>query len=518
MSCNIRGHMVDPTPFPRRGAFASIGAVGNEWGSDHPPHIPQFENAILATLLCNPSKSYDTIDAAGLRPEHFYYPINQRIYGEIVRRLVKGEPATAPAMGPWLEQDPEIKEIGGAGSYLADVVNGLLSYMKEDLRQYVRTLQDYAARRNIIDAARELMRSARDLNVQIDDALDQAMRDLDGAEFTSSEQPSCTLYEAAEKAIKIAHHARTTGKPAGFTIAGFPRLGEIMQFRPGEVTILAGVPGSGKSAMGWYMLIDLAWQLAERLGNGEPLRDVGGVFGISLEMSEEALAFRALSAMTGIPAKDIPKGRLTDMQFESLEIAKQQLKSLPLLFIAAGGKGVSWIKKRAAQVRRRFQGKINAVLVDHVSLIRPEDDKNGGAWGMRMVADSLLGLCKPDQLNCHIFGLCQVDARELSKLPWDQRRPEKQHLRWTQSWSENADAILTLYRPVQSLPDRQPEQDITELPRHYETRIHEWRENRRKWERRARLWIDKNRHGEEKRELELLFDGPTISMTEDPGT
>src|SRR5690606_30073276 len=84
------------------------------------------------------------------------------------------------------------------------------------------------------------------------------------------------------------------------TETGFAGLDQLFRLKPAQLTILAARPGIGKTALA----LNIATNIAINSG--------GAVFFASLEMSEEELASRLLTAIGEMPAKAIEVGNVND--------------------------------------------------------------------------------------------------------------------------------------------------------------------------------------------------------------
>jgi len=491
--------------------------MAHGWDQVPLPEAPMTESAVLAALMRDRT-AFDPVYDAGLRPEHFYDPLMGRLYAELYRRYASGEGTDAVHIRAWLEMDPDIDKVGGAAKYLPGLLMAPTSAKPDTLRQYVDQLHDFWKRRRLIVEAEQAIVQARALREPIGETVAALTNAFDDIAAGEGGHLMRTFGEVMESAYDQIMEAGARGGPAGLTIRGFPTLAKYVQLRPEENTILAGVNGSGKTALGWAWLVDIARTLRERLNDGELLEDVGGVAGVSLEMTGEALAQRTYAAMAGVPLADVMSGLLTDYQKESLGHAKEEAKGLPMIVIEGAGMTAAQIKMRLVQAKRKFKGKLNVCLVDHVIQVDSSgtDAEHGGAWATAKVADELMRLTKRGGLNCHMLGLCQVNDDLLNKLPWDKRRPTRNMLQWSKRWGNNADHVIGINRPAMYLDKSRPEEDPMESPADYAARLKQWEAQWKRWENAAELYLDKNRHGEGNIVIPLLFEGKTVSFTEDP--
>jgi replicative DNA helicase len=293
-----------------------------------------------------------------------------------------------------------------------------------------------------------------------------------------------------------------------------PRLSSRIAFLPGQLTILGGLPGEGKSALAWGMVISAAERMRDEIDKGLPRSEVGGIVGLSFEMSTESLAARALSAQSGIPVEVIETRVMTDEQIEMLEQARAALARLPLRLIAMGGLTPTMMRMRMRQARRKLGGHIALTVIDHVQLIEPDDAhaRNGGAWATGKVADAILYMSK--EFKTHVLALSQLDLKDISRR--QEKRPTKGDIRWSANFANNADNILFVHRPEMHLPKAPPTQEDMEPDDKYRERVEAWRDRRDQYAGKAELIGDKVRNGAANWVIPLYFDGSTTSFSEDP--
>jgi replicative DNA helicase len=262
------------------------------------------------------------------------------------------------------------------------------------------------------------------------------------------------------------------------------------------------------------MVISVAERMRDDIAEGLPRSEVGGIVGLSLEMSTESLAARALSAQSGIPVEVIETQVLTEDEIERLEQARSALARLPLRLIAMGGLTPTMMRMRMRQARRKLGGHIAMTVIDHVQLIEAEDvhARNGGAWATGKVADAILYMSK--EFNTHVLALSQLDLKDISKR--QEKRPTKGDIRWSANFANNADNILFVHRPEIHLPKAPPTQEDMEPDDKYQERLEAWRDRRERYSGKAELIGDKVRNGSANWVIKLFFEGSTTSFSEDP--
>jgi replicative DNA helicase len=479
-----------------------------------PPSNIDAEAAVLGALLSN-NRAIDQL-GEHLMPEHFYDPLHGRIYAECCRRIIAGQMADGVLLKEWFAKDPDAHAVGGPDKYLAHLVGSMISI--DHVKPYADAIIDCWKRRKVLESIQLLVDQTFNFGKPIEQSAADHASTLDALVTDQQSSAAVTFNSAMDSAVERAKEAKRRGGHGGVQIPLLPALGRKIAIMPGELTVLGGQPGEGKSAIGWQMVISAAEWVRDRVRGGTPISELGGFLGISLEMSKEALATRALCAYAGqyrkVPVSGILHGNVSDQQLDALEQAKRDLQNLPIEIIAVGGLTPSMIRMRFRQARRKFKGKIALCIIDHVLLINPEDKdaRNGGAWATGKIADALLAMGK--EFDCHMLGLCQLDIKDIAKRT--EKRPTKADLRWSANWANNADNILFIHRPEMYLSASPPDPKTGEIPADYQERYKAWQDEREQKAGRAELIIDKCRHGDAPSMLPLFFDKESITFCEDP--
>ena len=129
----------------------------------------------------------------------------------------------------------------------------------------------------------------------------------------------------------------------------------------GELTVIAGRPSMGKSAVALWMALSMARK-------GIP------VAFFSVEMSKEQNVIRLLSMISGIDADRLRfKGTLASDRIR-LEQALQELERLPITLEYCGSDTIDDIRAKAQSLHK--QGKLGALYIDYLNLINIVVSKN----------------------------------------------------------------------------------------------------------------------------------------------
>ena len=460
------------------------------WGREAPSNL-QAEQSLLGALLSN-NKALDR--CAFLRPEHFADGINGKVFAAILRRINAGRLADAVSLRDDFANTGTLDDAGGT-AYLAQLLGAMVGIINAG--EYATAIREAWARRELIDTGETLVNLAYgDREPDAASIAAGAVDRLDAiAAGAATIKAGVTLDEAMEDAIRAMEEARDREGPAGIS-TGFGnidlRLGGL---EPGTVTVLAGRPGMGKSAMGHQIAINAA-------------RAGVGVLEISLEMSARELGRRALATVSGVPVASMKRGDVTVDQASSLVKARKELAGLPLTIEDGAGLTATMIAARARAAKRKGLG---LVMIDHLHIVRPDDVdmKAGPTWAIGRISGAMKRLAK--DCGVPVLLLAQLNRGVEGR---DDKRPGLADLRQSGDIEQDADAVGFCYRAEYYLAN-EPEARETEAPAKLDERRRDWSERKAAAAGKAEVIWAKVRDGEPGTDA-FRFDGPTTTFTEEP--
>ncbi len=470
------------------------GGVSSLFGLSQrlPPSNLQAEQALLGALLSN-NKAADR--CPGLRREMFADAVHGRIFAAILRRIESGRLADAVSMKDDFENTGVLDEVGGT-AYLAQLLASTVGII--NVSEYALTIRNCAVRRELIDIGENLVNEAFGGGEPGSDpaniALEAVVRIDTLTDGSGQTQNGLSLGAALDEAMQAIDDAQARKGPAGIG-TGFRCIDErIGGLEPGTLTVIAGRPGMGKSAIGYQMAVNAA-------------RNGVGVLMISLEMSARELGRRALATAAGVSVTAMKYGRIDNSQAEKIILARRELRELPLTIVDAAGLTAAAITAKARAAKRKGLG---LVVVDHLHIIRPDDSdaKAGPTWAIGRISGAMKRLAK--DLGVPVLLLAQLNRGVEGR---DDKRPGLGDLRQAGDIEQDADAVAFVYRPEYYLGG-EPEPKEGDSRAKLEDRRQAWRDRKNAVAGRTEIIWGKVRDGETGTDV-LRFDGPTTSFREE---
>lgn len=438
------------------------------------PHNLEAEQGLIGTILVRNSV-LDAIDPPS--PGDFYHPGHARLYSEIKSRIEANKTVTHVGLKLFADEDPDLKQAGG-GEYVSGLVSSLIT--STNAAEYSRTIIDLAKRR-------ELIRIARDIedHAYVEDA--DPLIEMAAAELTSiADRSGKDFVDMHTAAVNVVSNleAILSGDPKVIGIkSGLTDLDKLTNgFFRGNLVILAGRPGMGKSALAGTIAVNIAQN------------NVGvGVF--SLEMTAEEWVSRIVAAKSGVPAdkhlsKDISKQEISDIRD-----AAEQVSKLPIYFRDDAGLTVARIQSHARAMKRKG---VKLLIIDHLGLIAPSKRNTGNrVQDLTEITGALKAMAKT--LDMPVIVLSQLNRAVEGR---DDKRPQLFDLRDSGSIEQDADVILFLYRDEYYAVREEPKDG----DRNFSSHLADWHDRMSRVKNKAELIIAKQRMGQAGKTVHLFFD------------
>jgi replicative DNA helicase len=231
------------------------------------------------------------------------------------------------------------------------------------------------------------------------------------------------------------------GAAFGGLPSGFVDLDRITHgFRPGNLVIIAGRPGMGKTSFA----LNVAQNVA-RHGQGV------GVF--SLEMSREELATRILLSEADVAGWRVQKDMLSPRHWEALIQAQKAITSLPIHIDDSPNPTLLEISSRSR--RLKAEKGLGMVIVDYLQLMHGGGQYENRALEVAAFSRGLKQLAK--ELEVPVVALSQL-SRQPERRGGD-HRPQLGDLRESGAIEQDADIVLFVYRDAIYNPTGDEQQD-----------------------------------------------------------
>lgn len=382
------------------------------------------EQSVIGAALLDP----DLTDDVPLAPEDFAN-LGHAITWRTLRAMCDaGATVDVLTVAETLEHRGDLDRVGGL-SYLTELVHNTPS--AANISHYAKAVMDRSVRRKLLAALAEIGKGVED-GQDVSDVLGMAQDRIMSIGAKAETHSPVHVMDIARDRLNVLddrYSGNDDGRSTGLTDLD-EKLGKI---RPGDLVVIAGRPGMGKSAF--------AMQLVESMSSP----DRPGLF-FSLEMSSGQLVDRILSSAGRVNLKKFRSAEFKDEDWTGLTAAMGSVQGMPV-YIDDHSTGLGQIISTLRAFKRRHGG-LGAVVVDYIGLVQSDGDTR--EQEIARITRALKLSAK--QLGCPILALSQLNRKLEDR---GDRRPQQSDLRESGAVEQDADAILMLYRDEVYDPDSQ---------------------------------------------------------------
>ena len=396
-------------------------------------HSLESEQSILGALLLDP-QSIDSIGS--LRPEHLYDEAHRLILSEIMAMVAAGKPIDAVTVAEELYDHGHDERSGGL-AYLGSLVASTPS--TRSVRRYSEVVVGKALERQLLGAADRIRETVESIGSTSEKLASAQSAVMSISESVASRQPK-VMREVLSSAVDVLTQ-RSSGNvrclPTGFRDLDRQLAGG---FRPGNLIVLAGRPGMGKTSLA----VNIGYQVS---GSGVP------VLVLSLEMPEQELADRLISQAGGVYLSAVLAGDMEGETGERIMAGVSRLHEIPLVIDDQGGLSLFDVASKARSVKRKHG--LGLLVIDYLQLMTGEGDNRNQQ--IEQITRGLKALAK--ELDIPVVALSQLSRKCEERT---NKRPMNSDLRESGAIEQDADVILFVYRDEEYNPDS-PDKGTAEI-------------------------------------------------------
>ena len=397
--------------------------IGNQTLLGPQPQNIEAEQSLISAIMIDNNVLDDVADI--LEPEDFYATAHQKIYSCVLELTSQGKPADLVTLVNLLRNKSQLESIGGAG-YLSKIIDTVP--LAVNAGHYAGIIRRKSALRSLIRKGNEIINRCLKCGDEVEEVVDFAEAAIMEISTTRAGTKCRRIADLMEETIwrleeKQKNRSIVTGVPSGFKDLDSLTAG----FQNGDLIILAARPSMGKTALA----LNIARYAAVEMGI--PV----AVF--SLEMSEEQLAERLLSAEARVDASRLRSGFISRDYWIKLNNAAEILASAPI-FIDDSTNVSAW-DIRARSRRLKKQERVGLVVIDYLQLIKSRQSAERRDLEISEISRSLKGMAK--ELKIPVIALSQLN-RMLEKR--GDKRPILSDLRESGALEQDADLVVFIYR------------------------------------------------------------------------
>ena len=389
------------------------------------PHSDEAEQAVLGSMLSS-GPAVNKAFEKKLTAEHFYKNAHTLIFSAMAKLNKDNEPIDTVSVVDLLTKSKDLDKVGGA-YYISGLIEVVPTTAHVD--RYIKIVIEKSVLRNLIYLANDISKEAYDDSQEVDDILETVQKSIFSITQDTLqkdfEEIDPVLIKTFDKIDKIASHKGTViGVPSGFHELDQRTTG----FQDGDLIIIAGRPGMGKTSFALNMMRNAAIDSKKKIGF------------FSLEMANEQLAMRLLCSEARVDSNLVRRGDLPKSQYKNLSLAVGPLSKSDIYLDDTPA--LSILELRAKARRLKNDVNLDMIIVDYLQLMQGPKGAESRQQEIATISRSMKALAK--ELEIPIVALSQlsraVEQRSGSK------KPQLSDLRESGAIEQDADVVIFLYR------------------------------------------------------------------------
>ena len=388
-----------------------------------PPHDIQAEQSALGGMMLDADAAVDVMSI--LTSENFYRPAHQIIYSAICALMDQGEPIDAISGNAELAKRGQATRVGGA-TYLHTLTDTIPT--AANAGHYAKIVLDRSLLRRLVEVGTRAAQIGYEGEGDPVDLVDQAQAQMLALTQSQSTEEDPLPVDYMPRALDRIEQRRNNGAgglqglPTGFADLDALTNGLL----PKQMIVVGARPSVGKTTFA----LDWARQAA--------IRADAPVAFFSLEMGEEEITDRLLSAEARVPLHTIKSGMVTDDQWDRMGRVLPSITESQLV-IKTGISRLAQIRAACRRMKRSLG--LRMVVVDYLQLVIADgryDNKNAEVTEVSR-ALKLLAV----ELDVTVVALSQLNRKSEDR---QDRKPQMSDLRESGAVEQDADMVVLLYR------------------------------------------------------------------------
>ena len=388
------------------------------------PHNIDTERLVLGAILFH-NDALDRISES-LSADNFYRLNHKTIYKAMVTLHEKGEAIDAVILTQHLNSTGELEDCGGT-DYLIDLLGDTTTHA--NIVYHAKIVKNMARLRSLISATQEIQRRAYEIPAGVSEFLKEVDAEISKITISTAAAKPEKLGAIMERTIAENEDIAQDKTKSRGVLTGIKIIDdETGGLTPGQLVVIGGRPGMGKSALGFNIASHIT-----SCGKA--------VLFFSLEMSKEELANRSTCTEAKLNSGKIKHPEwINDGEWERITAGYVKIRNYPLYIDDTAAITLNHFYATARA--QRANGGLDAVVVDYLQLMN-------GFRGVKYINDNARVSAITKELK-NLTKLLEVPIIVLSQLSRDgtkkERKPILTDLRESGSIEQDADIVVFLHR------------------------------------------------------------------------
>lgn len=319
-----------------------------------PPHSIEAEQSALGCALLDPQQAMTELMARfGEDDDVFFDGKNATIFHALRYLYNEGIPINTISLVERLKAMGSLEVGAGGIAYVSSLMDA--SPAASSVDYFAQVIEEKAMLRKMIGVCQNALTTLYNESEPVSAVLSQIEREILSVRRTGGKETPSMKELVVQAVDEFERLFLTQGKIGGLS-TGLPDLDALTDgLHPNEMIVIAGYPGSGKSA--------IAMNIAECVAMDQRLPV--GIF--SLEMSAKRLVMRLMSSRARVNARKVKNGEIEEGEFNRLTCASLSLRSAPFQFCDLSDMSISKLRAKARQMIQAAD--IKLLVIDYLQLM-----------------------------------------------------------------------------------------------------------------------------------------------------
>lgn len=377
------------------------------------------EQYVLGSMLMSAAIVDEVAEIA--TGEDFSVPRHQAVFDAIMAVTASGQPVDAKSVAYRLAETGELKRVGG------DYLHTLLSAPPTALNGpfHARKVADLGTRRRLLAACVEGIQRAQTPTQTTDQVAEGVQAAIHRAVVTK-ESTTSTISETLDAEFDKIIDGSVIERGLSTRLGILDDL--IGGLKPGQLVIVAGRPGTGKSV------------LCSDFARAAALREAEPAVFVSIEMGRDEVVKRVLAAESGVNLSNLMHGPLNAFDRDRAIQARDAIYGAPFLIKDEAGATLSSIRATARKVQA--ERGLGLIVVDYLQLMTTSGASDNRAAEVGEISRGLKIMAR--ELGVPVVAAAQLNRSSENRTD---RRPQLSDLRESGSIEQDADIVILLHRP-----------------------------------------------------------------------
>ena len=428
------------------------------------PKNIEAETSILGSLLLD-GKLFSIVEGTGLLSEDFLEERHRIIFQAVTDIYNEGRTPDVITVFDRISPVADDTRTGGI-DFLYDLASNAPIVSESLILDYCDIIIEKSLYREFIRVCSESVTEAYRQGSGFDEIVDRsttALIDLGNRRQVASVLPIKKIVD--EEIVKLRDRIEK-GNPISGISCGYPALDELCSgFKPGDMIVLAGRPGTGKTSFALNMAAEIA-------------RNNYNVLFFSLEMPSSQLVNRIISTECSIPAKHLMSGKFADKdEIKRLWANIDRVSRLPIFIDDTSKLTVSDLRSRAKKLNSELnrsvssvtgkKNKLDCIFIDYLQLMHSNVYREDRVRQVEDISRNVKLFAK--DLGIPIIALAQLNRKVEDR---SSKVPMLSDLKDSGAIEQDADMVMFIHREDMYKPDSDKKNT-------------------------AEIYLQKNRHGQQ---------------------